>query len=176
MPPLTTVAIWIAAPHILSQAPAAGCVTIVGMPAVIAILEDDPGRIAEMRFCLAEALPNVESVFFENAHDMIAWLEANLGDVILISLDHDLPLRRPDGKPIVCGDGRMVADYLASLPPTCPLIVHSSNNDRAPGMFFALKDAGWPVARVTPFDEHAWVRQVWKHQILKYLRDGWIIG
>src|SRR5258708_32047364 len=95
---------------------------------LIAILEDNPDRIAAMRMCMAEALPGVEVVFFENAQEMIVWLGEHLGNVVLISLDHDLPLRNDESKTIDCGTGRQVADYLASLLPTCPVIVHSSND------------------------------------------------
>ncbi len=114
----------------------------------VAILEDDPNRITAMRACLTETLPGAEVVVFDDARKMIAWLGQNLGEVVLIALDHDLPLRNHEGKAIDCGTGRQVADYLASVPPTCPVIVHSSNNFFAPGMSFALKDAGWPVSRV----------------------------
>jgi hypothetical protein len=141
---------------------------------IVAILEDNAGRIAEMRRCLAETLPGVSIVFFENAFEMIDWLKVHLGDVVLVSLDHDLPLMDAEGRPSECGDGRMVADFLASRPPTCPLIVHSSNAYCASGMCFALGEAGWPVARVVPYEEHAWVRDGWKSQILKWLADGWI--
>jgi len=144
------------------------------MPERVAILEDDPNRITAMQTCLAEVLPGVDVVVFEDAQEMIAWLGQNLGDVTLISLDHDLPLRDREGKSIDCGTGRQVADYLASVPPTCPVIVHSSNNFFAPGMFFALGDAGWPCSRVYPCDDTAWVANAWAEQVRQYLRNGWI--
>jgi hypothetical protein len=137
----------------------------------VAILEDDPGRVAEMQACLAEALPTVHSVFFQNAYEMISWLEQHLSEVVLISLDHDLPLLNAEGNSINCGDGRMVADFLASRPPTCPVIIHSSNDFCAPGMYFALRDAGWPTIRIVPYEIHAWIRGAWKEQILQYVRD-----
>jgi uncharacterized protein YfaT (DUF1175 family) len=45
---------------------------------IIAILEDDPNRIAAMRICLAEALPGIEAIFFEDAQKMMAWLSVYL--------------------------------------------------------------------------------------------------
>src|SRR5256885_15001425 len=108
--------------------------TIPLVPEVVVILEDDPARIAAMRACLTEVLPGTEIVVFEQAQAMIAWLGCNLAQVALISLDHDLPLLDQSGRAIDCGTGRQVADYLASLPPTCPVIVHSSNSFCAPGM------------------------------------------
>ena len=94
-----------------------------GVPRVVAILEDDPARIAAMRACLDELLPGAAAAFFEDAMQMIAWLGRHLGDVVLISLDHDLPLRADRGRTVDCGTGRQVADYLASVPPICPVIV-----------------------------------------------------
>jgi DNA-binding NtrC family response regulator len=144
------------------------------MPERVAILEDDPNRITAMRACLTETRPGVEVVVFEDAQEMIAWLGENLGEVVLISLDHDLPLRKNDAEAIDCGTGRQVADYLASVAPTCPVIVHSSNDNCATGMFFALTDAGWPCSRVYPCDDTAWIATAWAEQVRQYLRDGFI--
>lgn len=44
------------------------------MPERVAILEDDPSRIAAMRMSLADEMPGVEVVLFEVAQEMIAWL------------------------------------------------------------------------------------------------------
>jgi hypothetical protein len=142
---------------------------------VIAILEDDPNRIAAMRTCLAETLPGMEAIIFEDAQKMIARLSECLGEIVLISLDHDLPLRDHEGMAIDCGTGRQVADYLASFPPTCPVIIHSSNNNCAQGMFFALKDAGWPVSRVYPSDDTGWITDSWAEQIRRLAKAGWIV-
>lgn len=143
-----------------------------GMAGIVAILEDHAGRIAEMRACLGEVLPGMEVAFFEDAGGMIEWLGQHLSSVVLISLDHDLPLRDREGQRIDCGTGRQVADYLAARPPSCPVIVHSSNEDCASGMFFCLKDAGWSVSRVRPWDEEAWVRAAWIERVRKYVQEG----
>jgi hypothetical protein len=145
------------------------------MHRVIAILEDDPARIEAMRASLREFLPGVEQRFFEHAGEMIAWLADHLSDVMLISLDHDLPIRRgDDGEMIDFGTGRQVVDYLCTVPVSCPVIVHSSNNVFAPGMVRCLKDAGWTYARVYPYIDTDWVRTTWTDQIKAYLRDGLI--
>lgn len=138
-----------------------------------AILEDDLNRVVAMRACLEAILPGVEIDFFSNAQEMIAWFGEHLGEVALISLDHDLPLRDDAGRSVDSGTGRQVADFLASLPPTCPVIVHSSNNFYAPGVFFTLKDAGWPCSRVYPCDDYAWIADAWADEIRRYVRDGW---
>jgi hypothetical protein len=145
------------------------------MPEYVAILEDDAGRITEMRECLAELVPRYEHIFFDNAGEMITWLRDHLADVVLISLDHDLPLRAMhDNSRADCGDWRLVADHLATLPPTCPVIVHSSNDNFAPGMVVALRDAGWPLSRVYPCNEHAWVKKAWAEEVRKFILSGFV--
>jgi len=140
----------------------------------VAILEDDGDRVAAMRACLDEALPGTEVIFFEDAQKMIAWLGEHLAEVVLISLDHDLPVRNDAGKRLDCGTGRQVADFLGSMPATCPVIVHSSNDSCASGMFFALKEAGWPCSRIYPSEDTAWVGASWADQVRRYMREGWI--
>jgi hypothetical protein len=141
---------------------------------VVVILEDDVNRITAMRASLADVLPGLDIAVFEDAHQMIAWLGGRLGQVVLISLDHDLPLRQEPGRTVDCGTGRQVADFLASMPPTCPVIVHSSNDPCATGMFFTLKDAGWPCSRIYPSPDPAWIRDAWVARVRRYVRDGWI--
>jgi hypothetical protein len=115
-----------------------------------------------MRAVAAESLPATELVIFEDAGKMIAWLRANLAKVDLISLDHDLPLRCAAGNRAAdCGTGREVADYLSGLPPTCPVIVHSSNDPAASGMYFALTKAGWTCVRVYPSHDTEWITGAW---------------
>jgi len=145
------------------------------MPEYVAILEDCPGRATEMRACLDDLLPGHCQVFFDNAGEMLAWLDAHLGDVALISLDHDLPLRQErDGRPVDAGTGRVVADYLAARPAVCPVIVHSSNDHFAPGMLQALLEQDWPCRRVYPFDQHRWVRTAWAAEVRRLIGAGWI--
>lgn len=140
----------------------------------IAILEDCEARIAAMRSSLREVVPSETSIFItDRAPRMVAWLEGHLAHVALISLDHDLPLGSQWGIGEY-GDGRIVADYLAALPPMCPVIIHSSNEAAASGMYYALEWAGWPVSRVVPYDGENWIRQTWIEQIQKYIRDGWL--
>jgi hypothetical protein len=144
------------------------------MPAYFGILEDDQNRIDEMRSCITEVAPSLSPIFFDNAFEMVDWLKENLAKVSLISLDHDLPLITIDGASRDCGDGRLVADYLAQLAPTCPIIVHSSNADCAAGMFFTLERAGWRTKRTAPFDGITWIRLAWKQEILDLINSGWL--
>lgn len=127
-----------------------------------------------MRACVAENFPSLAPVFFDNAMEMIAWFKQHLHEVSLISLDHDLPLRKVNGNFIDCGHGRMVAEYLAQIGPTCPVIVHSSNNECAAGMYFALQRAGWPTTRIVPFDDLAWIERDWKMELVRLAGAGWM--
>jgi len=142
---------------------------------LVAILEDDPSRISPMRQLLPTLLPACEHFFFDHAERMIAWLREHLDDVVLISLDHDLPLvRGGDGTLVDYGTGRQVVDYLCTAETRCPVIVHSSNNHFAPGMVNCLKYAGIVHARVYPHMDIDWVCTTWANQIRAYLRDGYI--
>lgn len=142
---------------------------------MVIILEDNAQRIAAMTAVLRELIPAARPVFFENARKMLAWLAEHLGEADLISLDHDLPFRRDEENRLIdCGTGREVADYLATLPPTCPVIVHSSNVECAAGMEFVLREAGWPCRRVHPRDDLAWIGDQWAEALRDYIRAGWL--
>jgi len=120
-----------------------------------------------MRRCVAAQAPECVVECFDRADAMIAWLEANLAEVALISLDHDLP-SRPDGQD--AGTGRIVADWLATRVPCCPVIVHSSNENFAPGMMRVLRDAGWSHLRVYPHDDCAWIGTAWRDALARHVR------
>src|SRR3954471_7369311 len=98
------------------------------MRRAIAILEDNSQRTAAMRDVLRKLCSDCEHYFFDNAPDMIAWLEQHLDDVVLFSLDHDLGSNRTrNGKVFDPGTGRDVAEFLATQPCSCPLLIHSNN-------------------------------------------------
>jgi hypothetical protein len=140
------------------------------MPNFVAILEDNAERLHEMRACLADLLPQYEAAFFDGAFAMVDWLKDHFSEVVLISLDHDLPTDNDHGT------GRQVADFLSALPAVCPVIVHTSNEFFAPGMMRVLADGGWPVTRVYQHIDHNWVRDGWTEQVRKYVREGWIFA
>ena len=123
-----------------------------------------------MRECVARQLPAYEVMTFDNADEMIVWLEDHLGEVALISLDHDLPLlQMREGVRVDAGDGRMVADWLADREPTCPVIVHTSNDNFGPGMMRVLRDGGWAHSRIYPHEDCAWIATAWAEEIRKFL-------
>ena len=132
------------------------------MATVIAIVEDDEPRRDAMQAEIKTRLPGVETIFFDNAPDMLAWLKANPRVARLLCLDHDLgPDRQRGDQAFDPGIGRDVADFLATQEPCCPVLIHSSNTQGACGMQFALEDAGWSVKRLAPFDDLAWVGEQW---------------
>jgi hypothetical protein len=140
------------------------------MSSLIAILEDDPDRLVKMRDCISRLMPGAQQSYFDSASNMISWLSGHLGEIDLISLDHDLPLEGNHGT------GRQVADYLATRSPVCPVIVHTSNEFFSPGMLQVLTDAGWPVFRVYPHGDLDWVNLGWADQIRRLIKRGWMIG
>src|SRR5690349_17537358 len=128
----------------------------------IVILEDNADRQAVMRHCLADRFYTFDAHFFDDARDTIRFLEAHLPETILIALDNDLELKTgSDGRCIDPGCGRDVANFLATQPPTCPVIIHTTNSDAAVASEAALREAGWKTKRVIPFDDMAWIETDW---------------
>jgi hypothetical protein len=129
------------------------------MRRTIAVLEDNLDRIAAMGDCLEDKFPFFERRFFRTAPDAIAWLTDNHSKLTCLSLDHDLePATSQDGDP---GTGRVVADFLATLAPRCPVIIHTTNRLAADGMEFVLLDSGWPVERIMPYEDCRWIAEAW---------------
>jgi hypothetical protein len=138
--------------------------------ALVVTLEDDEPRRTAMSQALESAMPETEYLFFDNAPDMIEWLERHLRSVDLICLDHDLgPNIEREGEFFDPGTGREVADFLAGREPSCPVIIHSSNAPAVEGMKFALEDAGWKTQRVVPFDNLDWIGGEWIEAVVRCL-------
>ncbi|MCG6155536.1 cyclic-phosphate processing receiver domain-containing protein [Rubinisphaera margarita] len=128
----------------------------------IAVLEDDPERIAHFRPLLVEHFPQYELAFFEHAGEMTSWLESHFDEVVGMALDNDLPLRSmPDGTTQDCGEGREVADWLATRPPRFPIVIHSTNTWAVEYMLDVLGLAGWRIERVIPFPGTRWMTRYW---------------
>src|SRR2546423_12419540 len=115
-----------------------------------------------MRACLADRFYQYPAHFFDDAGEMIRFLDEHLADTLVISLDHDLDLKPgADGRCIDPGTGREVADYLAAKEPVCPVIIHTTNAPAAAGMELVLHDAGWQTRRVVPFGDMEWIETHW---------------
>lgn len=129
------------------------------MAHVVLILEDDDGR--RQRFTKAAASLGLDVVYWHDAHEMIRAFESARHDCRLISLDCDLI--PPDGSE-TWGDGILVADYLSTLAPVAPVIVHSTNRDGSRTMMALLRDAGWGVHRVAPIGDD-WIERDWRMEV-----------
>lgn len=147
------------------------------MHEIIAILEDDPGRIQAMEKRLKESFPDCSAICFNNAPDIIAWLKDHLHECLLLSLDHDLgPSWERDGQLFDPGIGRDVVDYLITQLPQCPVILHTSNSDAEIGMEMALKGANWHYERVIPdhsldaMDSWDWIDSDWADTLKRLIQ------
>lgn len=128
----------------------------------IAILEDNLDRQAAMRVCLADRFYMYDARFFDEAGDMIRFLEANLADTLLISLDNDLEMKPVgDGRFYDPGSGCQVAEFLASRESVCPVVIHTSNSQAAVTIEELLREASWKTRRVVPFEDIHWIETDW---------------
>src|SRR5258708_7302696 len=122
------------------------------------LLEDNTERITAFRAALAELGGNWTMQLWHDAPTMLAECENCFEGVTLISLDHDL--NPQPGVTADPGTGLEVASFLASHLPLCPVIIHSSNTDRAWSMHNELRFGLWQVERVGPIGED-WIPKFW---------------
>jgi hypothetical protein len=129
---------------------------------LVAILDDDTTRCAEMERSLTQALPDATPEFFDSAPDMIAWLARHIDDVALVSLTHDLgPSRFRDGMLFDPGTGRDVTDFLIEMDRSFPVIVHTTAGPRSKSMLTLLEHAEWPCVQVEPKGDSGWIGNEW---------------
>jgi hypothetical protein len=115
-----------------------------------------------MRACIADRFYTFDAHIFDDAAEMIAFLETNLAETIAIALDNDLEMKAgPDGRSIDPGEGRHVAEFLATRKPVCPVIIHTTNTNAADAMTDMLNTSGWKTRRVVPFDDMNWIESTW---------------
>jgi hypothetical protein len=134
----------------------------------VAILDDEPDRLDAMIPLLRDRYPTLRIVTFDNAPDMIRWLSDHLAECVLLCLDHDLgSSRMREGMSFDPGIGRDVVDILAMEPPTCPVVIHSTNKPASLGMELALQEAEWSCSRVTPYEDLLWVHEVWIGEVVE---------
>jgi hypothetical protein len=129
---------------------------------LVVILDDEEERRGRMVSLLSYVRPDIPIHYFDNAPDLLQALPALLSRCILLSLDHDLgPLRERAGQRFDPGVGRAITEALATLAPSCPVIVHSSNAPAAQGMLNDLRYANWQTIRVVPYGDLDWIRAAW---------------
>jgi hypothetical protein len=98
-----------------------------------------------------------EQIWFD-APNMIADLPSVLNQACLISLDHDLnPQPNVTTDP---GTGLEVAEFLTKQKPICPVLIHSTNHEKAWSMHNELRFSNWQVDRVGPIGED-WIEKLW---------------
>jgi ADP-ribosylglycohydrolase len=124
----------------------------------ILILEDNEERIAAFQKTIATLAPRFDLKVWRDAHSMIAECESFFPTAALISLDHDL--NPAPGVSTDPGTGVDVARFLGDFAPVCPVLIHSSNTDRAWSMHNELRFSGWFVDRVGPLGAD-WVETSW---------------
>ena len=138
------------------------------MPATrtILILEDNDERIAGFQNAAARLRADYELKVWRDAPSMIAECERFFATAALISLDHDL--NPQPGATADPGTGLDVAQFLADFLPVCPLLIHSSNTDRAYSMQNELRFAQWVVDRVGPLGSD-WIDTSWLRRAREFL-------
>lgn len=135
---------------------------------MLLILEDDRDRIDRFTATLRVIAPSTPLIVWRSAARMIREVEPLLLSARLISLDHDLELSEGEDDP---GDGIDVARFLASRPPACPVIVHSSNGTRSDWMMGEFELGGWRYRRVAPLGED-WIEAYWGAVVGQILSRG----
>lgn len=131
------------------------------------ILEDNPERIAAFERVVGALEPGREIRVWRDAPSFIAEAEAFFPRAALISLDHDLnPAPGATSDP---GTGLDVARFLADYLPVCPVLIHSSNTDRAWSMHNELRFAGWNPERVGPWNDTNWIDGQWRKRVEELL-------
>jgi hypothetical protein len=146
------------------------------MSLTIAILEDNRDRRIEMFRWLDDRLYMYPVVWFRSAGEMIEWLRKDSRDpLVMIALDHDL---EPMAHGLDPGTGRDVVDFLVSTSlsfPKVPVVVHTTNALARIGMVEALREHGWPVREVFPYDDLSWVGESWYPEVKAAIREGAVI-
>ena len=136
---------------------------------LLLMLEDDAERIERFTAAIRRLAPAPELRCWRNAAQMIREIGPLLPRVRVISLDHD---REPEGEGAPDpGTGWDVAKFLAAQPPTCPVIIHTSNGDRASWMQGEFELGGWEYHRVPPFGDD-WIERDWYRLVRRLLRKG----
>jgi ADP-ribosylglycohydrolase len=142
----------------------------------ILILEDNEDRITCFERAVAGLGDGFELKIWRDAPSMIAECEQHFPSAALISLDHDL--NPQPGVTADPGTGLDVAKFLADFLPICPVLIHSSNTDRAYSMLNELRFEGWTADRIGPLAlewiETRWLRRV--RELLAEFPNSWKVN
>src|ERR1700676_2503420 len=108
---------------------------------MLLMLEDNAERLQRFAATLRRIEPALPLRVWRSAWAMIREVEPLLPSARLISLDHDLDPE--EGESTDPGTGWDVTKFLAALPPACPVIIHTSNGERATWMMGEFELGGW---------------------------------
>lgn len=98
---------------------------------MLLILEDNSERVERFTAILQTIAPTLPFRVWRDAYAMMREAGPLLTFASMISLDHDL---EPESNAPDPGDGYMVTKWLVSQSIICPVIIHSSNGERASWM------------------------------------------
>lgn len=132
---------------------------------MLLMLEDDAERIERFVAVLRAVAPDLPFRIWRDAHVMMREAGRLLPSAVLISLDHDLEPEPGESDP---GDGYMVVQWLVSQPVIRPVIVHTSNGERAMWMAGAFDLANWRHERVVPLGDD-WIEMDWRDVVRRTL-------
>jgi hypothetical protein len=132
---------------------------------VLLMLEDNRERIERFVAVLRALDAELPLRVWRNAHAMIREAGPLLSSAALVSLDHDLDAEPGGSDP---GDGYQVAQWLVTQAVVRPVIVHTSNGERASWMAGAFDLAGWRHYRVIPLGDD-WVERDWRRVVRRLL-------
>jgi hypothetical protein len=134
---------------------------------MILMLEDNAERVERFVAVLARVAPGAELRLWRDAWKMIREAPPLLPAARLISLDHDLdPEDEHADDP---GTGWDVTKVLAELTPCCPVIIHTSNGERATWMMGEFDLGGWAYHRVAPLGDD-WIENDWRRLVRRLLK------
>ena len=135
----------------------------------ILILEDNDERVIDFEKTVAGLGGDFDLQVWRDAPSMIAECARFFPSMALICLDHDL--NPQSGVEVDPGTGLDVARFLGDFLPVCPVLIHSSNTDRAYSMHNELRFAGWTVDRVGPLGND-WIATTWLPRVRELTADN----
>ncbi len=132
---------------------------------MLLLLEDNTERLERFAAVLRAFDPELPHRVWRDAHVMIREAGPLLSSAALVSLDHDLDVEPGAPDP---GDGYLVAQWLVAQPVVRPVIIHTSNGERASWMAGAFDLAGWRHHRVAPVGDD-WIEQDWRRLVRRLM-------
>jgi hypothetical protein len=134
---------------------------------MLLMLEDNADRIQRFTAALQRIDPTLTMRVWRNAWTMVREVELLLSSARIISLDHDLdPEESTSDDP---GTGWDLTKVLAALPPACPVIIHTSNGERAAWMCGEFELGGWEHHRIPPLGDD-WIERDWRRLVQRLLK------